>query len=185
MSDELQKNERVAEAVSCLNRAQELLEMEGLFEQLEIIGAWSPRHYTERLEQALEEAKRDSSGWQWAAAEYCKGMEYYRGLVEQIGQTIGESAYIQDDGGKVDSVLCAKVPELVVKLKQEIKEAREEMFVFIREWLEVAKMEDALSKAGRDVNAAMAKARAGTLRSCARELSNNLIKRLEGEIIWK
>ena len=220
MSDELQKNERVAEAVSCLNRAQELLEVEGLFDRLEKICAWSPRCYVERVERELADArvsvtvhtaltadalqrvdlrtldferikkgrdlaleaieyiayaglssrhmvdyaieflKRNKSSvsfprdryeklceaiaeietlrrernqaqkWEDSAMHvagmYCKGMEYYRGLVEQIGQTIGESAYIQDDGGKVDSVLCAKVPELVEELKQGLAEAREE-----------------------------------------------------------
>jgi len=46
------------------------------------------------------------------------------------------------------------------------------LFAVIQEWVEVAKMEEVLSKAERDTaNAAMARARAGTLRNCARELS--------------
>lgn len=41
---------------------------------------------------------------------------YYKGLVEEIGKMFGEDAYISDDGSKQDSILCAKVPELVSQL---------------------------------------------------------------------
>ena len=70
-----------------------------------------------------ENAKRERDNWEQTAAHYLEGMHYYRRLVQEIGETIGEAAYLQDDGGKVDSVLCAKVPELVVELKRERDEA--------------------------------------------------------------
>jgi ERCC4-related helicase len=49
------KTETIIQAVKRLEEVKELLEMTGLFEQLEKIGAWSPRHYTERLEQVADE----------------------------------------------------------------------------------------------------------------------------------
>lgn len=50
------------------------------------------------------------------ASQHLRNEEYYRDLVEQIGEAIGEQAYIADDGVKHDRVLCAKVPELVFDL---------------------------------------------------------------------
>ncbi len=60
-------------------------------------------------------AKRIAA-WMETAAQNQRNTEYYRGLVQQCGKSIGKTAYIQDDGGVVDSVLCAKVPELVEEL---------------------------------------------------------------------
>ncbi len=47
------------------------------------------------------------------AAQYARNAAYYRGLVERCGEAIGEKAFIADDGGRHEDVLCAKVPELV------------------------------------------------------------------------
>lgn len=76
------------------------------------------------LLRLLREVRRERDSWEQTAAHYLDGMHYYRELVERVGETLGEAAYTQDDGGKVDSVLCAKVPELVVDLKRERDEAR-------------------------------------------------------------
>lgn len=53
------------------------------------------------------------SGWEKSAAQFCSGMEYYRGLVDQIGEMLGEAAHICDDGSRSEDILRAKVPELV------------------------------------------------------------------------
>ena len=53
--------------------------------------------------------------WMETAALYAKNADYYRGLVERCGKALGKEAYTQDDGGVVEDVLCAKVPELVEK----------------------------------------------------------------------
>ncbi len=45
-----------------------------------------------------------------------RNKEYYRNLLIQIGEIIGKEAYISDDGSIQDSVLCAKLPELVQDL---------------------------------------------------------------------
>jgi len=50
-----------------------------------------------------------------SAAQFHRNADYYRGLVQECGEAVGKEAYIQDDGGIVDEVLCAKVPELVVR----------------------------------------------------------------------
>jgi len=54
--------------------------------------------------------------WMQTAAQNERNTAYYRGLLEECGEAIGEAAYTADDGGKSDSVLCAKIPELVKQL---------------------------------------------------------------------
>ena len=61
----------------------------------------------ERVNKVIEEMART----------YAETAEYYRGICQQIGQTIGEDAYVADDGSKMDDVLVAKLPELVRDLK--------------------------------------------------------------------
>lgn len=51
--------------------------------------------------------------WMDTAAQNQRNADYYRSLVIRCGEAIGQEAYIQDDGGICDNVLCAKVPELV------------------------------------------------------------------------
>lgn len=75
-------------------------------------------------QQQIDRLKRERNFWEETAAQHCRNEEYYRGLVQKIGETIGEEAYIADDGGKHLDVLCAKVPELVVALKRERDEAQ-------------------------------------------------------------
>lgn len=70
------------------------------------------------LEAAITEAQRYAMGWVEVACLFSKNESYYRGLLDQIGETIGEEAYLCDDGiSKSTSVLRAKLPELVRKLK--------------------------------------------------------------------
>lgn len=54
--------------------------------------------------------------WMETAAQNQRNTDYYRGLVVRCGEALGKKAYIQDDGGVVEDVLCAKIPELVEKL---------------------------------------------------------------------
>lgn len=62
------------------------------------------------------EAEQGDKGWKDMAAQMSRNAEYYRGLVIKIGDMFGEAAYTADDGSKSQSVLCAKVPELVEAL---------------------------------------------------------------------
>jgi hypothetical protein len=61
----------------------------------------------------IEEAVRERDGWINAAAMHHRNEEYYRGLVDKIGEMLGPEAYTADDGTVLDSVLRSKVPELV------------------------------------------------------------------------
>lgn len=54
--------------------------------------------------------------WMEEAARNGRNTEYYRGLVEKCGETIGQGARIADDGSRSQDVLCAKVPELVAAI---------------------------------------------------------------------
>lgn len=67
------------------------------------------------LKEFLSMSERYTSNWKDTAAQMCSNMEYYRGLVEKIGNMLGEEAYISDDGSRQQDVLCAKVPELVAQ----------------------------------------------------------------------
>ena len=84
--------------------------------------------YIESLEQQVEslklslsnnelqigELRKERDAWIETAQQHCRNEAYYRGLVVQIGEAIGEAAYISDDGSKQQDVLCAKVPELAI-----------------------------------------------------------------------
>jgi hypothetical protein len=54
--------------------------------------------------------------WMDTAAFHFRNEQYYRNLLIQCGESIGPLAYTCDDGSVVPDVLCAKIPELVVKL---------------------------------------------------------------------
>jgi len=51
--------------------------------------------------------------WMETAAQNERNSDYYRGLLVECGEAIGHEAFVQDDGGISEDVLCAKVPELV------------------------------------------------------------------------
>jgi hypothetical protein len=54
-----------------------------------------------------------SRAWMDTAAQFSRNEDYYRGLVVQIGEMLGDPAFTDDAGELHDSVLCAKVPALV------------------------------------------------------------------------
>ena len=65
-------------------------------------------------------AKRISM-WMDTAAQNQGNTDYYRGLLIECGEALGEAAYIADDGIKHKDILCAKVPELVRELVLKIQ----------------------------------------------------------------
>jgi len=69
--------------------------------------------------ETIEEAIRQRNAWCDTAAQHLRNEEYYRGLVIKIGVMLGPEVYVSDDGSVQDSVLCAKVPEMVAKLISE------------------------------------------------------------------
>jgi hypothetical protein len=70
-------------------------------------------------------AKRIAS-WMNTAAQFSRNTDYYRGLLVKCGKSIGEAAFIADDGSKSQDVLCAKIPELVAALCSSKEEAKKE-----------------------------------------------------------
>lgn len=76
-------------------------------------------HFADELDKILSRyapQEQLAKAWEETAAQMSRNADYYRGLVVKIGEMFGENAYISDDGSKQDSVLCAKVPELVQEL---------------------------------------------------------------------
>lgn len=57
-------------------------------------------------------AKRLAS-WMNIAAQNQRNTDYYRDLLIECGETIGEPAFTCDDGTLSDDVLCAKIPEII------------------------------------------------------------------------
>lgn len=51
--------------------------------------------------------------WIETAGQATANAQWYRGLLVQIGEQLGEAAKTCDDGSKSEDVLVAKVPELV------------------------------------------------------------------------
>lgn len=75
--------------------------------------------FAESIARKLSEV----SNWEESARLSLKGLEYYRGLVVKIGELFGDAAKTADDGGVHEGVLCAKVPELVEGLFNEVRPA--------------------------------------------------------------
>lgn len=51
--------------------------------------------------------------WMQIAAQNQRNTDYYRGLLKECGEAIGERAFICDDGSISEDVLCAKIPEII------------------------------------------------------------------------
>lgn len=64
----------------------------------------------------VEQAIAERNGWADSAAQFSRNEDYYRGLVVKIGEMIGDAAFTDDAGQLHDTVLCAKVPELVAEM---------------------------------------------------------------------
>ncbi len=79
---------------------------------------WCDERVSDRVmdvEFAEVVAERIAS-WMQTAAQNQRNTDYYRGLLVKIGESIGQAAYIADDGSVSDSVLCASIPDLVESL---------------------------------------------------------------------
>jgi hypothetical protein len=63
--------------------------------------------------ETLEDAIRERNSWCDTAAQHLRNEEYYRGLVQEVGAMLGPEVFVSDDGSVQDSILCAKVPQLV------------------------------------------------------------------------
>jgi hypothetical protein len=89
-----------------------------------------------------EAAEKRAQTWEETACQGARNTGYYRDIVVAIGETIGLQAYVSDDGSVQQDVLCAKVPELVVALKDRaesaealLREAREVLGILTNEYV--------------------------------------------------
>lgn len=60
------------------------------------------------------------AAWMQTAAQNQRNADYYRNLLEQCGEAIGDDAYICDDGTISEDVLCAKIPEIIERHFQDL-----------------------------------------------------------------
>jgi hypothetical protein len=60
-----------------------------------------------------EKLRRERDNWIATAEQEGRNTQYYRGLLMSIGEMLGDEAKTCDDGSMADSVLCAKIPDLV------------------------------------------------------------------------
>ena len=76
---------------------------------------WCDKETKDRImDVALAEAvAKRIAAWMDTAAQNQRNADYYRGLLIQCGETIGDRAYTCDDGGRSEDVLCAKIPEII------------------------------------------------------------------------
>ena len=81
----------------------------------QIAQAWcTDKNKHKEMDTDLAEACAEIlASWLDIAATHHKNEQYYRGLLDQCAKHIGAPAYIQDDGGRSESPLRAKTPELV------------------------------------------------------------------------
>lgn len=62
--------------------------------------------------------------WMETAAQNQRNTDYYRDLLIECGEIIGEAAFISDDGSVQTDVLCAKIPDLVKEKDRIIAQLR-------------------------------------------------------------
>ena len=73
---------------------------------------------TENIEMDVilaEAVAKRLSNWMQTAAQNQRNADYYRGLLGQCGEAIGDRAFMCDDGTISQDVLCAKIPEIIDK----------------------------------------------------------------------
>ena len=68
-----------------------------------------------------DEASAALAVWTETAAQESRNTEYYRGLLDQIANAIGDEAFIADDGTCSESPLRAKLPRLVAEERERSK----------------------------------------------------------------
>lgn len=84
------------------------------------------RSARQTAEEELAKVVYERDSWERTAKGFHGGLNYYRGLLVQIGEMLGPDAKTQDDGGVVPDVLVAKVLELVQKSVADLAAAKAE-----------------------------------------------------------
>jgi hypothetical protein len=74
-------------------------------------------------QQKLTSAIAERDAWYETAAQHYCNETYYRDLLTRIGEIIGGAGYICDDGSLSDSVLRAKLPQIVADMVSRANDA--------------------------------------------------------------
>lgn len=61
----------------------------------------------------IERLRALTDAWMETTAQQIRNVDFYRGIITQIGDIFGVAARTSDDGSIQDDVLALKVPELV------------------------------------------------------------------------
>lgn len=72
----------------------------------------------------LDKAYLSINSWTETAAEYARGLSFYRDLIIKIGDPFWVAAKTSDDGSIQEDVLALRVPELVESMRAERDAAR-------------------------------------------------------------
>lgn len=70
--------------------------------------------------------RQEEINWQATAFTFYGSFQYYQGLLDKIGKSVGKSAHVCDDGSWSDDILRAKLPQLVRALIKENKRLKKE-----------------------------------------------------------
>jgi hypothetical protein len=74
--------------------------------------------------KARQDAARRIAAWMETAAQMARNAEFYRSLLDECANHLGEAAYTADDGTVSAEPLRLKVPELVAELTARPKISR-------------------------------------------------------------
>jgi hypothetical protein len=64
-------------------------------------------------EMSHRETTIQRDNWMESARQHCRNEEYYRGLLDEIGNILGPEAFTDETGSIQHEVVRAKLPELV------------------------------------------------------------------------
>lgn len=76
----------------------------------------------DKLTAQAERDRNEIENWKKFAKEFSENVDFYRNLLVKTGELFGIEAKTSDDGSIQDSVLALKVPELVKRDRETIRE---------------------------------------------------------------
>uniref|UniRef100_A0A6M3LNS0 Uncharacterized protein n=1 Tax=viral metagenome TaxID=1070528 RepID=A0A6M3LNS0_9ZZZZ len=76
------------------------------------------------LEEKNAQLRQERDNWKDTAEQFLRNQVYYAGLLDKIAESLGPEVFISDDGSVQDTVLRAKIPQLVEELRQQVEECK-------------------------------------------------------------
>lgn len=75
---------------------------------------WDQSRYMGASAILMKEMERKN--WEDTARQESENRDYYRGLLDECAEHLGDAVFIADDGSKMDEPIRAKIPDLVAAL---------------------------------------------------------------------